>query len=54
MGWGPKGDPMTLNADWGFKHGKRGGGRGKGVPHVKKSVLKDVMAKYYRNRKLKL
>ena len=48
------GRPLQLNRDWDFKHGKRGGGRGKGHPHVKAGVLKDIMAKYYRNRKLKV
>ena len=49
-----RGKLPALNTDWAYKHGKRGGGRGKGHPHVKACVLKEVLSKYYRNRWVKV
>ena len=49
-----KGKLLKPNTDWAYKHGKRGGGRGKGHPHVKIGTLKEVLRKYYRNRQLQV
>ena len=48
-----RGRRLREDQDWCYKKGKRGGGRGKGLLHVKVHVLKDVYCKYYGNRQLR-
>ena len=47
-----KGRRLVEGTDWKYIKGKHGGGRGKGHPHVKKGVLKDILTKYYRYRQV--
>ena len=44
---------ITANTEWSYRHGKRGGGQGRGHLHVKMSVLKNVFSKYYSRRPLR-
>ena len=45
---------LLENVDWRYKKRKIRRGIGKGMPHFKATVLKDVMKKYYGNRRLNL
>ena len=47
-----RGKLLKIDNDWCYIHGKRGGGRGQGHPHIKARCLKGVLRKYYGNRLL--
>lgn len=49
-----RGRKLAKHRDWKSIQGKRGGGRGAGLAHVRKEVLKAVYTKYYGNRQLRL